>query len=151
MIVVNDRSGQPFEMAGDNAANVNIPSMMISQADGNSLFSYINNQTVSGFLYGGLNEVDVLNTYDNYPFSSLRHWGENSKGNWTLSVLIEKNTTTSYSFGWSLNIYYSGDDSKVRLGLGLGLGLGIPILLIIIFVIYHKSKKGHKSYQLENL
>jgi subtilisin-like proprotein convertase family protein len=47
------------------------------------------------------NEVD----YDNWVFTSSRHWGESSQGEWTLTVSDNINLSTGAWNSWQINLY----------------------------------------------
>jgi subtilisin-like proprotein convertase family protein len=47
------------------------------------------------------NEVD----YDNWVFTSSRHWGESSQGEWTLTVSDNINSSTGTWNSWQINLY----------------------------------------------
>ncbi|MDX2108907.1 MAG: S8 family serine peptidase [Verrucomicrobiota bacterium] len=50
--------------------------------------------------------TDVGGDYGWYVFSSVRHWGEHSKGLWTLTVTDTRNSGTTGSIGgWALKIH----------------------------------------------
>ncbi|MFA6962109.1 MAG: S8 family serine peptidase [Opitutaceae bacterium] len=48
---------------------------------------------------------DYGEDYDNWTFSSVRHWGESSKGNWTLSIRDKLARNTGHFVSATMNIY----------------------------------------------
>ncbi len=48
---------------------------------------------------------DTGDHYDNWVFTSTRHWGESSKGNWKLQVTDRRTGTTGTWDSWQLNLY----------------------------------------------
>ena len=49
--------------------------------------------------------ADSNNNYDNWVFTSTRHWGESSLGDWTLQVFDKNGREVGTWNSWKLNIY----------------------------------------------
>ncbi|MCG9886032.1 MAG: S8 family serine peptidase [Cyanobacteria bacterium] len=50
---------------------------------------------------------DMGDHYDNWVFSSTRHWGESSKGQWRLQVTDRRTGEVGFWDSWQLNLYGS--------------------------------------------
>jgi len=56
---------------------------------------------------------DTGDNYSNWMFTSTRHWGESSQGEWKLQVTDRRTGTTGYWDSWKLNFY--GTEPTVNL------------------------------------
>lgn len=64
---------------------------------------------------------DSQNNFSNYRLTSLRHWDEDSQGNWTLQITDRSSGTTGTWNNWSLNLF--GNDGSGGPGMTLSTGV----------------------------
>lgn len=65
---------------------------------------------------------DPTNNYNNFIFTSMRHWGESSQGDWTIDIQDQSGGTTGTWTNFTLTIY--GHD-----GSGVGMTLSSPSVI----------------------
>lgn len=65
--------------------------------------------------------------YDNWKFMSVRHWGESSAGNWTLTVSDLRTTNTGTFDSWGLILYGTYPDELADVIGILRFLAGIPV------------------------
>jgi hypothetical protein len=115
VIVVNNVPGGVIAMGG-TSSQINIPSVMISQADGNLLASEAGGDAADFFIsFDDQAATDALEcpatgggTYiPSEPLSAFN--GENADGNWVLEVLGAAGTVSGSLEGWELQICLSGE------------------------------------------
>jgi subtilisin-like proprotein convertase family protein len=56
---------------------------------------------------------DLGDNYDNWVFTSARHWDESSVGNWTLKVTDKATGNTGTWNSWKLNLYGTAKDEVI--------------------------------------
>jgi subtilisin-like proprotein convertase family protein len=59
--------------------------------------------------------ADDNDNYFNWTFSSKRHWGEESRGNWTLKVTDETGADAGTWLNWRLNVYGAASNATTHL------------------------------------
>lgn len=116
VIVVNNVPDGFFAMGG-NSNLINIPSVMISQADGDLLIAEAGGDAVDFFFsfddQAASEEIECPatggGTYQpNEPLEAFN--GENAAGIWSLEIVGSAETEIGSLSGWGLQICYSGDE-----------------------------------------
>jgi hypothetical protein len=83
VIIYNNFGGEPLAMGG-SSHSVNIPVFMVALDTGVALRDAFEPPTVG--LRVIVNKDSTLLQYNNWPFASMRNWGEPANGDWTLTV-----------------------------------------------------------------
>jgi len=110
VVVINNFPGSPMWMGG-SSSSITIPSIMIDLETGTAIMDMMttNNTVFNVFLNALKWRDDEYFQYENWPFMSVRHWGESSAGNWSLSI-IDQWDDDSYNYvgsfiSWQLVLY----------------------------------------------
>lgn len=109
-LVYDNTAEAPFAMAGSDP-HVWLPSAMISQADGDTLLDALAALEVNDSIEGILTNVTskpLSDPYDDWTFMSVRHWGEEGRGTWTLTVEDKFPTVSGTLTTAKIKLYGSG-------------------------------------------
>jgi len=146
VIVVESIAGGPGLITG-NGPNITISSVMISLDDGFFLKAYLAN--VSNVVVQIAPEISRNNvSFANWTFSTVRNWGESSRGNWTIVVIDRLPGGQGTLSSWNLHFYGYQPDAKAldKKWIILGATLGGVALVVIVTVIVFKVRGSRRTY-----
>jgi len=150
LVLVSYRyAGPAFTLPSGGASlyNFTIPSAMIPFEAGMLLKDVIEqNGNVS--INIGLEYYRSNITFDGWTFSTVRNWGENSKGNWTLQVFDTLYGAEAHFASYTMNIY--GHSKPFLLPywvVGIIVAFVVVVIFIVSLVLWVRNKNRTEGYR----
>lgn len=160
-VVVYSLSGQPVAMTGDGRG-ITVPSFMISLDAFHQLQSLAPSQAT--FVLD-VTKVPVSLRYSDWAFTSLRHWGEDGNGVWTLRVTDgyqqDGSTLSQGRFvSWKLLVYTNdptlalSKTSSYDLRFIVAAAVGFALCFVgtaIFYFVQHRKKRNREMRAAQHL
>jgi subtilisin-like proprotein convertase family protein len=147
LALVQDRySGPPYYLFLDDSYNITIPAVAVTFDVGMLMKDNIE--------FSGVVEVSVALqyyranlSYDGWTFSTVRNWGENAKGTWTLQVFDTLTGAEGHFASYDLTIYGTSKPFLLPYWVvGVILAVLVGVIIAVAFTLYIRNKDKSGGY-----
>lgn len=160
VIVYNNEAGGVVQMSGSDAS-ITITAIMVGLETGMAMLDELSrNVSVHAAIQGNVIKDNTMLQYKNWPFGTVRHWGESPNGTWTLTVTdrytgIKTDSQGDFS-SWQIVIWNNNtsdfsptsgtsDWEWETLFIALAVVVSAAVIAGLVFLFIYLKRKGFFS------